>query len=137
MKGYDAPCSLRQPVHSATHRACLRYAAIFAVLLSDFCFADDKAISRNITSDDLNEPCASKYLEIHMEASTDQQVGTAIMKLFWLVDPEFLKAAAAATGDPQKWGISLGENFRYYCERAGISVEVAVRQTMLAMNEHE
>lgn len=137
MKGYDAPCSLRQPVLSSTHRACLRYAAIFAVLLSDSCFADDRAISRNITSDDLNEPCASKYLEIHMEASTDQQVGTAIMKLFWLVDPEFLKAAAAATGDPQKWGLSLGENFRFYCERTGISVEVAVRQTMLTMNEHE
>ena len=72
-----------------------------------------------------------------MEASTDQQVGTAIMKLFWLVDPEFLKAAAAATGDPQKWGLSLGENFHFYFERAGISVEVAVRQTMLTMNEHE
>lgn len=110
-------------------------AVILAVLLSDFSLADNRAISRTITSDDLSEVCASKYLEIHMEASADEQVGTALMKLFWLVDPEFLRTSAAVTKDPQKWGLSLGETFRFYCERAGISVQTAVRQTILAMNE--
>jgi hypothetical protein len=104
-------------------------------IFSHFSFADNMKVSRAISPADLTEPCASKFINIHMEADSEEQAGMAIVKLFWLVDPQFLKSAQASTRDPIAWGISLGENFRFYCELGSVSVATAVKQTILAMQD--
>jgi hypothetical protein len=95
---------------------------------------DNRAVSKTISKKDLSSPCASKFLEIHMMAESDEQAGTAIMKLFWLVDSAFIKEVADSGVDGRKWGREFAESFRDYCEaQPPVNVRTAVRQTIKAM----
>ena len=78
---------------------------------------DNRRVANMITHKDLNELCPGKFLEIHSIANTSDQAGMAIMKIFWLVDSSFLKRAANKVSNPEEWGVTLGETFRYYCEK--------------------
>jgi len=94
--------------------------------------ADVRALANTVTRDDLQMNCSSRFLEIHMEASTSEQAGMAIIKWFWMVNPEFLKRAAKSTSDPSAWGVYLGETFRRYCEqRPQVTVRTAVKQAIV------
>ena len=104
--------------------------------LSNAIAKDVRAVSNSISAIDLNKPCASKFLEIHMEAKTNEQAGMAVLKLFYLVDSAYLIKLAATITDPDIFGQKLGILFREYCERSpSISVITAVKQTILALED--
>ena len=92
---------------------------------------DNQRVARTISAGDLNELCPGKFVEIHAMANNDIEAGMAVVKLFFLVDPDFLRRAANSGVDPTSWGIELGETFRFYCERRPVvSVRTAVNQTI-------
>jgi len=104
--------------------------------LGDAIAQDVRAVSNSISKMDLNKPCASKFLEIHMEAETDKQAGIAILKLFYLVDPAYIKKSAATIVDHDAFGLKLGKLFQEYCEKSpSVSVKTAVQQTILALED--
>jgi hypothetical protein len=105
-------------------------------LVSGGLLAAENRLSDNLTREDLDSNCGAKFLEIHMEASNIDDAGMAIMKLFWMVDPEFLKIAASEENDPPSWGLKLGEAFRIYCEqRPPVKVRTAIKQAIIFMEE--
>jgi hypothetical protein len=98
--------------------------------------SDSRKISNLITQKDLGESCAAKFLEIYLQAETDEQAGMALMKLFFLVDSEYLKRAMAKTSDPKAFGLELGTVFREYCENTiPVTVQTAVKQAILALED--
>lgn len=89
------------------------------LLLSTLASADDnRRVANMITQEDLSELCPGKFLEIHSIANTSEEAGMALIKIFWLVDSSFLKRAANKVSNPEEWGVTLGETFRYYCEKS-------------------
>ena len=95
---------------------------------------DVRALANTVTRQDLQMNCPSRFLEIHMEATSSEQAGMAIVKWFWMVDPEFLKRAAQTTSDPSAWGVYLGDTFRRYCEQQPqVNVRTAVKQAIVFM----
>ena len=117
------------------------YHLVFLILLTlaslgNAIAQDVRAVSNSISKMDLNKPCASKFLEIHMEAETDEQAGMAILKLFFLVDSEYIKKSAATIVDHDAFGLKLGKLFQEYCEKSpSVSVKTAVQQTILALED--
>lgn len=93
---------------------------------------DNRRVANMITHKDLNELCPGKFLEIHSIASTSDQAGMAIIKIFWLVDSSFLKRAANNVSNPEQWGVTLGETFRYFCEKSTpvVTVRAAALKTI-------
>lgn len=88
-------------------------------------------VANTITVQDLNEPCPGKFIEIHAMASTVDEAGMAIVKIFFLVDQAFLKRAANSGVNPNEWGSQLGETFRYFCEKTPVvDVRTAAKQTI-------
>jgi len=88
-------------------------------------------VANTITSQDLNELCQSKYLEMYAMSRTETEFGSAITKIFFLVDRGFLTRAANSGVSPQTWGAQLGETFRYFCEKSPpVSVRTAAKQTI-------
>jgi hypothetical protein len=87
-----------------------------------------------ITEADLTSPCPSRYLEIHLSASSSPEAGLAILKLFWLVDREFVKNLVDTDLTGSDVGVLLGETFRRYCEQKPVvSIDVAVKQSVVYM----
>ena len=68
-------------------------------------------------------------------SSNQDEWGAAQIKIFFLVDKEFLKRAANSGISPQTWGKQLGQNFRYFCEKSPtVSVRKAALQTINYMD---
>ena len=94
-------------------------------------FSDNLSVANKITQKDLNESCSSKYLEWYLMSENENVWGTAQMKIFFLVDKNFLRRAASSGVDPKQWGKQLGSNFRYFCEQSStVTVKEAALQTI-------
>ena len=111
--------------------ACLIGLALPAVSNAEI-ETSSRALARTITAEDLGEPCPSKLVEIYFQASSDEEAGVALLKLFWLADADFLKRAAIR--DPQgkgNSGVLLMKTFQRFCEQEPpVSVEMAVERTI-------
>jgi hypothetical protein len=109
----------------------MKYILLSLLLLSPLAFADKQRVARTITSKTLNEPCPGKYMEWFAMSDTNEEWGTAQVKVFYLVDKNFLKRAANSGLSGAEWGSMLGQNFRFFCEKSPIvSVRTAVLQTI-------
>ena len=87
--------------------------------------------ANTISSSDLNEPCPGKYYELYLLSDTEEQFGTAVMKLFFLVDKGFITRAANSGINASDWGYRVGKTFQRYCESSSIvTVRTAVKQTI-------
>ena len=107
---------------------------LILLLASGSVFADKHIVARTITVQDLNQPCPGKYMEWFAMSNTDEQWGTAQVKVFYLVDKDFLRRAANSGLSGTEWGTQLGQNFRYFCEKTPIvSVRTAALQTIQYM----
>ena len=95
---------------------------------------EERAIANTISEDDLEAYCPARFLEIHLDAETDSAAGLAILKLFYMVDPVFVRNAANSYVNGEEFGRILGETFRRYCEQEPlVSVGVAVKQAITYM----
>jgi len=119
---------------------CLRQISLFFLvlcLLAPQIYADNtgsRDLLETITEAALTAPCPSSYLEIHLTAASEEEAGLAIVKLFWLVDSEFVKGLVNTDLTGIEVGVFLGETFRRYCEQKPVvSVDVAVKQSVVYM----
>ena len=107
---------------------------LILLLASGSVFADKHAVARTISVQDLNQSCPGIYMEWYAMSNTDEQWGTAIIKVFYLVDKDFLRRAANSGLSGTEWGSQLAQNFRYFCEKTPIvSVRKAALQTIQYM----
>ena len=92
----------------------------------------NRDLLKSITEEDLIATCPSRYLEIHLSASSSDEAGLAIWKLFWLVDSDFVKELVDGSVNGHEVGKALGDAFRRYCEqKPAVTVDVAVKQSIV------
>ena len=105
--------------------------AIALTLPNPLCAADTR-LSATIDERDLRRPCPEVLYQIQLEGETDEQVGTAIMKLFYLENPGYIRSAVVNETDPAAWGIELATSFVQYCEqRPVVTASTAVKLTIV------
>ena len=92
----------------------------------------NRDLLKSITEEDLIAKCPSRFLEIHLSASSSDEAGAAILKLFWLVDADFVKGLVDSEMSGHEVGTALGGAFRRYCEqKPAVTVDVAVKQSIV------
>ena len=64
-------------------------------------------------------------------SSNKSEWGMAQIKIFFLVDKNFLTRAATSGISGSEWGDKVGKNFKYFCEKSPtVSVRTAAKQTI-------
>jgi len=112
----------------------MREYLVLLLFFASLGFSDNLSVANKITYKDLNESCPSKYLEWYLMSENEIVWGTAVMKVFFLVDKNFLRRAATSGADGKQWGEQLGTNFSYFCEKSSdVTVREAALQTISYM----
>jgi len=99
-------------------------------------FADNLRVANTITYKDLDQSCPDKYLEWYLMSSNEVEWGMAQLKIFFLVDKNFLTRAATSGISGSEWGEKVGKNFKYFCEKSPtVSVRTAAKQTIYSLSK--
>tara|TARA_B100000787_G_C16142791_1_gene272803 strand:+ start:633 stop:989 length:357 start_codon:yes stop_codon:yes gene_type:complete len=99
-------------------------------------FADNLSVANTITYKDLDKSCAEKYLEWYSMSSNQSEWGMAQIKVFFLVDKNFLTIAATSEISGSAFGKKFGKNFKYFCEKTPtVSVRTAAKQTINSLSK--